>query len=176
MGHLVVPALVNSLEDPKVREAAADALADFGSAARPAIPALIAGLDDVEFATKAAETLGILAIEPQLVIGPLTVALQSTNHELRPAAARALGLFGAEARPAIPALIETLRDPRDPQAQAAAADVLGELRLEPELVIPALTASLQSTNRWLRNLASLSLKQYNSQPKATPTQTEKIKP
>lgn len=166
---VAVPALVASLKNSQIREAAASALLDYDTASRPAVPALLEALNDSEFGAKAAEILGLLALEPFLVVPALTQSLQSTNANLRAAAARALGNFGPLARPAIPALISILRGPEDRWTQAAAADALGELALDPELVIPALTASLQSSNRTLQIAARLALNRFQYHLRNNPT-------
>jgi HEAT repeat protein len=65
--HLVVPALINTLQDsrPEIRCAAARALGQFGDQARPAQPALVNLLSDTDEGTRYAVTNALRAIAPE---------------------------------------------------------------------------------------------------------------
>jgi HEAT repeat protein len=55
---------------------------------------------------KAATVMGVLLLDPELTVPPLTKALKAWTHQMRLAAAQALGRIGPPARAAIPALAE----------------------------------------------------------------------
>ena len=114
------PDLIRILQEernPSVRDAAARALRNFGADAQPAVPALSAALtraldsgDDGDgfHATTLAETLGEIGPPAGTAVPVLIKALQSDHLRVPTAAATALGLIGANARPAIRQLTETL--------------------------------------------------------------------
>ena len=64
----------------------------------------------------------------------LTAALTDENLYVRRDAARAWGAFGAEAREAVPALLERLSD-KEPSVRKAAADALK--KIDPEAAAKA---------------------------------------
>ena len=84
---------------------------------RNKIPKTVPGLlemlrkQDEVYAGEAAEALGALGLEPEVVVPALVQALHAPGQRLRNKAASALGDFGARARSAIPALIECFQDP-----------------------------------------------------------------
>jgi hypothetical protein len=103
-------------------QSALKALADFGPAAEPAIPALVQTLRETltrkdRFYPHEGELIaGALAkIAPRTrsageVIATLAEVVQSEQASRRAGVADALGEFGPAAEPAIPALVQTLRD------------------------------------------------------------------
>lgn len=94
LGPWIVEPLAAALddEDPYVRLHSAQCLERMGAVARPAVPALIAALDDPRLAPQAAMSLG--AIGGPEVLAALLNAVESDGHELRVAAARGLGALG----------------------------------------------------------------------------------
>ena len=93
---------------------------------------------------------------PAFAVPRLIEELGGTPRESRLRAASALSEFGRHARPAIPALVRCLVD-KDSKVAGYAALSLGRLTLEPDMVVPALTNVLQSTNLGLRNCSALAL-------------------
>ena len=55
---------------------------------------------------------------------------------------------------------------RDYKVAAGAAITLGRLRLEPQLVVPALERNLSSTNLAIRNCSALALGEYGENAKS----------
>ncbi len=110
------------------RVSAARALSRIGPDAREAIPALIKATTpmklesdrdsaprdelDVDAAMSAAEALGAMTSDEDVVVPALIRVLESdggrNNHRTREAAARSLGRFGPAARKAVPALKKTV--------------------------------------------------------------------
>jgi HEAT repeat protein len=70
-----------------------------------------------------------------------------------------MGKLGTNALPALPTIIKFLDDP-DPQATYDAAVTLGDLSLNPQLSLPALTSCLQRPDRRLKMLATQSIAQF----------------
>src|SRR5260370_39701474 len=140
-----VPALIEIYEQnsaPSARRAAANALVEIGPSAKKAIPALIksATSTDADVRAFGVYTLGRMALEPERVNPVLIRALHDPDREVRYNAAfglSALAFMGGDAKAAVPALMETLKDSY-PTARAAAAMALGHIHAEPELVVPAL--------------------------------------
>lgn len=81
-----------------------------GPAVRDATPTLIRLLDDKQTSYTAATALGGIGVES---IPVLTHALANNHACARESAARVLGLFGAKAQSAVPALIRCTKDQDD---------------------------------------------------------------
>src|SRR5262249_5970492 len=110
-----VGALIDALhnEVDVVRFHAAIALGDFGSAGRPAVPALIhASLWDEEPAVRLGAAMALWKIDDHrdpLALHVLTGALGDANELICWVAAEWLGQMGPAAREAVPALRQALR-------------------------------------------------------------------
>ena len=129
----VTPLLANMLQDPVpfVRLMAFRALTkvDPQTAAKmDIVPGLVKSLlntpnNVANFGVpmEAANALGDLHLEPDLVVPALVKSLQSDDEELRGDSARALSRFGGLARAAIPALQQALADANADVRQEAAA-------------------------------------------------------
>ncbi len=117
-------ALIKALDDDdkQVWSLAISVIAVLGPEAREAIPVLLKSLETRQPAGRRArdarQTLmrasyALARIGPAS-IPPLIEALRQEDAGLRAGAARALGLLGAEAREAIPLLVNNLADAREP--------------------------------------------------------------
>jgi len=82
----------------------------------------------------------------------------------RRAAAYALGKMGPEAKMAIPALTELLRD-KDTEVRQAAAYALGAMGPEANTAIPALTELLKDEYEQVRKAAAEALKKIKGDKK-----------
>jgi hypothetical protein len=130
-----VPVLAGLLESGSIptRRSAASALGRMGSAALPAVPGLVDGLQhdgDQETRAAAAESLGRIGPKCATTAVP-ALAKAATNDKwpkVRSAALTALGEMGPAAKEAIPVLREALRDP-DGFISLAARNAL--FRVEP---------------------------------------------
>lgn len=164
-----VPALTEIYErdiSPTPRRAAANALVEIGPAAKTAIPALIksAASTNSDVRAFAVYTLGRMALEPELVDPVLINALHDPDREVRYNAAFGLGalaFMGGDGKPAIPALMATLKDSYG-TARAAAAMALGHIHAEPRLVAPALIESLHDPSEFVRAQAAAALGEYGT--------------
>jgi HEAT repeats len=112
IGPAGLPSLMEAVTNKALvaRGHAAYSIHVLGEAARPAVPLLIGHLQDPDVGVGAAATLGLLKMEPALVVPALGENLQNSNYSARCWAAMALRHFGGEARSAVPALLQTLRD------------------------------------------------------------------
>jgi HEAT repeat protein len=140
-----VPALAEALSDKDewVRMNAVIALAGLGTDSRPAIPALIPAMKDDANRTnlgaftftiqeEAAIALGRASAGTHDGVAALSETMQTTpSRSLKRAAARALGLVGAEARDAAP-LLKAMLDDADPALQWTARVALHQIEGEPQ--------------------------------------------
>ena len=115
-----VPALIGLLgnKNPNVRYHAVFALRCLGPIASSALPDLIKCLDDSELTVRsdAVTSMGTIGRQPEKVVPIVIQFLEKYRTDrihreiLCDDAMRALGMFGANAKPAIPNLIEFLND------------------------------------------------------------------
>lgn len=115
--------------DLDVRMASARTLADYGSIASAAVPALTAAASsgDAEVREAAIHALQGIGRDEAKLVGPavpaLADALQNPDARVRRAAAEALGQLGPVARSAAPALQKTVND-TNAEVRGAVADAL----------------------------------------------------
>lgn len=97
--------------DRGVRCEAANALAATGLAAEPHAFQLCRALQDPDFNVRGSATraLGLLAIDPEVVIGELAERLSDEAPAVVTQAVAALSQFGEAAEPAIPEILQALR-------------------------------------------------------------------
>ncbi|HYF65369.1 MAG TPA: HEAT repeat domain-containing protein, partial [Herpetosiphonaceae bacterium] len=119
--------------DTPLRELAAEALGAIGPAAAPAVPRLVALLeDDSAFSdyVRARIPRALARIGDPVAIPALIAAARDPDGQgPGERAIIALGMFGAAARPALPSLLQLLSDPR---CAPATATILGALaRIDP---------------------------------------------
>lgn len=143
-----VPALVKAVADPdpQVRVYAAWALARLSTDAEPAVPALIDMLDDA--AQPAVGPPGwVMASYALGQIGPgavpaLAKAVQSHDPLVCRGAGSALHLIGAEARPAVPALMKVLEEGHSSDTRISAIYALKGIGPEAKAAVPLLIKAL----------------------------------
>jgi hypothetical protein len=138
--------------------AAWSALELLGPEAKEAIPTLIRRLNGpgADGASRAATVLSYLGPD---ALPPLLAALTNHDPNLRSRSARAIANPGRNASPGLPVMIRFLEGTNASLA-AACAYCLGGSRLEPHLVVPALTKALQSLDPWVRTQAAWALGEF----------------
>jgi HEAT repeat protein len=150
MGPGAIPVWIAALEmdRPMAWEAAADALAGMGVAARPAWPLLLERLLDAREGSvpSLAAALGRIGAASGIGVPDLISALESPAAAARRGAAEALGHYGPAASAAGPALLEALAD-ENPSVRRAAALAVVSTRGVPlealaEKAVPVLAACL----------------------------------
>jgi HEAT repeat protein len=118
-----LPANFTSGEAIGRRWLAATAFEILGPSARDATPRLIPLLEDKQTSYTAAIALGGIGVES---IPVLTKALTNSHACARESAARVLGLFGAKAQTAVPALVRCMKD-HDASVRSFAAFALKQV-------------------------------------------------
>jgi HEAT repeat protein len=133
--------LILSLKDksPAVRSAAVSAFFKIGPAGETAVPQLIELLDDKLIAQEAAMTLGRMGVKAKPATPALIRLLKTAEGYERLHAAEALWLIDQDYDTAVPALIESLKDPYLP-ILCDAARVLGKIGPRASAAVPALVA------------------------------------
>jgi HEAT repeat protein len=169
-GAVDVPVLVEALQhhDVRVREWAAVALRDLGTAAQDAVPALIAVLKDPASGIRdwAALALGAVSTDVAEVLPELVRALGDSSMFLRAAAATSLGSLGARAKPAVPDLMNALRD-ENGGVRGRAAVALGRMGPVARDAVPLLLRLLEDREVSVADAASLALEKIIGRPEPT---------
>jgi HEAT repeat protein len=143
----ILPVLREALGDGKtlfVRDTAVKVLNSMGSEARPAIPELIALLQDQKASERwdTPKALGSIGPDPRS-IQALCAALQDSERGIRYDAAVSLGLIGAGNEMVLKSLTDALRDSSG-RVRAGAAASLWKLTGKPGLVITVLIGTLEN--------------------------------
>jgi len=111
-----------------VRQNAVLMLYMMGTNARPAIPALIAVLNDrnPEIRRLSTDALGHIHQEPAVAVPAIMRLVSDADNNVRESAVFALGMFDGEAKVAVPNLLELLSN-RNPEMRMLAADALDRI-------------------------------------------------
>jgi len=146
IGTNALPTLVRMLKtrDINVQQSAETGFSILGSVAAPAIPELAVimhGTNQI-MSLFAATSLG--RIGPPALPG-LMAALTNRDYNLATLGALGISELGSNAIPAVPIFLRDLRS-QNLFARERAADTLGNLALEPETVVPALTNLLNDVS------------------------------
>jgi HEAT repeat protein len=159
-GRLAVPVLIELLRDssPEVRWHAAELLGQAGPAERgdsATQEALVRALqdDDPHVRAVAASSLSVLGGASPAAI-PVLRDMLTTGERL--AALRALTRYGPDAEPAMPRLVELLKD-KDSEVRWRAAMTLGKIGPAARGTVPALVAALQDEDALVREHAAEAL-------------------
>ena len=157
--ELAVPALVDALKRDDDRTFASDALIKFGPAASPAVPDLIALLQEKDpyLPRYVAPVLGAIGPKAQAAKPALVNLLRGTDEQVRLEAANALGKISRDDQPEAVAVATRLLEAEDYSVRTRAAGVLGNAGVAAEPSIAALTKSLDDENEDVRMVAATSL-------------------
>jgi NADPH-dependent curcumin reductase CurA len=113
-------------------------------------------------AERAASSLGCIG---QDSLPTLLAALTNEASPIGYQAGRAIGRMGTNARPALPSLVGLLTITN--RSAAFAAEILGDLKAGPELVVPALTKCLRdSVNPLARYSSARALGQFGGEARS----------
>jgi HEAT repeat protein len=96
-----------------VREGLPGIFVSVGPAGKQAIPCLLRGMTSTNdvLGRNCADALGQMRAHPDLIVPPLINLLHGSSMSVRLNAVEALGMFGTDAKAAIPALSEMLKGP-----------------------------------------------------------------
>ena len=150
MPEIAIPALMREMNETKVAvKEAAKAIAAFGTNAAPAVPGLVEILSTAhpDRASVICSVLGWIHSMPQIAVPALAQQLRGPNDEVRESAVTALGQYGNEALPALPALAEILLKSQDEILGLNAITTITNIHCPPESVIPILIQSLDHPGR-----------------------------
>jgi HEAT repeat protein len=156
-----LPALVDALQeqDPRLRTAALHALARLGElddAAEPAVAELTKLAKSADVVERFNARRALVRIRKNVAhLNLLADLLKEDPAELRGSAADLLGQFGPDAKAAVPALRELLKD-ADAHVRSTAAMALWKINRD-DAVLPALMALLQDRGFEARTAAVYSL-------------------
>ncbi len=144
-----VATLMKQLGDPDVdaRRAAARALGEAGSDAKPAVRALMLALKDRDTFVRrfSAQALGQIGPDAWQAVPTLLAAMNDPRQEVQEAAVTALGKIGSSG---VTALASVVRDPnRDPEVRRKAAGALGQLGPAARPALPTLLEILRGPRR-----------------------------
>lgn len=109
---ICVPALAKTLSDKKasVRQSAAGALGRFGEGAKLAAPHLLDLLKDEEPQVRISAAVALKRIDPRQKDAMHVLLEALADEKVRVEAASAIGSLGADAREAVPALVEAMKE------------------------------------------------------------------
>ncbi len=157
--------------DKELRAARAQlAFEILGPRAHAAVPELSRLTDDSRPSIPARRAILALSCLGEAAVLPLvSLITNETRHlELRLRALESVAWMGTNARAAVPALMQCLKDP-DRDVRCLAAANLGHLKENPGLVVPALTTTMYDADAEVRYYAITALGQFGSEARtATP--------
>ncbi|MDB5289951.1 MAG: putative lyase [Phycisphaerales bacterium] len=151
--------------DPQVRSVAIGALGSLGDAAKPAEKKLIQFVGDPANPYARAAAFVLLRLGPDgrsAAVGYLAKSLSAGSAEARDQAVRALATVGAEARPAVPALVAMLADAGN-ELRIDAAVTLGAIGPDAKSALPALTRMADNRHVDVRSAAVAALAKIDPQ-------------
>ncbi len=131
--------------DSEVKEYAIVALGDVGPSAEAAVPALrnVLSDEDLDVRLKTAKALWQISRQPDDVIPVFTKILENGGDSERCDAAERLKEMGPCAAPALPALVNAVKNDSYEFARCNAAEALGKIGPEAAPAIPALATALE---------------------------------
>jgi RNA polymerase sigma factor (sigma-70 family) len=128
------------------------ALQLFGEKAKSAVPAVVERLKDEDREVRDQAASILPRIDPEGASGPALGEALVKDPELGPKAAWALSQFGAKAKPALPQLVQAVRDREDgSDTRFHALNALHAIKPDARTVLPALTAALKDENFRVRH-------------------------
>ncbi len=129
--------------EPSAHIEAAEELAVLGPAAKDAVPALVAVLDDpdVQVRATAAIALGRIGSDAKDAVGKLIGLLEDATELVRWTALIALGDIGPAASPAVPSVIRKLRDEAE-NVRSGAMFALGRIGPAAAVTVPTVVEFL----------------------------------
>lgn len=153
--------LVTLLRDPApaIRQEAAEVLRTRTEDSASVATALVEALDDLDERVRvaAARSLVRFGKYARVALGKLTEWLESDNADVRKAALAALAGMGADAKPALPAIVATATSPSIEDDKELAKFVSIVLRAIGPDAVPALVAELKSEDAKMRARAARAL-------------------
>jgi len=159
-----IPALIEALRyegtfaiQERVRSHAAGALAERGTAAEAAIPALVQTIKtDPEYGVRLSSASALGSLGPKGAEA-LRLLLHTIGDEDRWGVVHSLGKMGPLGAVAVSELVKVLKSDPDWKLRQAAAEALGRIGLDARAAVPALIRALRDENEHVRYHAIQSL-------------------
>src|SRR4028118_767336 len=157
-----IASLIEKLKTNDERELDA-AIEKLGEIGEPAIPALMAALQDknLQVRRSAADVLRQIG---RPAIPALAKALKNSDAGVRRDAASALGDIGAEAKTALAQLVPLLKD-SDAKVRSSAASALESIGAEAKIALPQLVPLLKDSDAKVRSSAASALGSLGAEAK-----------
>ena len=157
-----IASLIEKLKSNDGRELDA-AIEKLGEIGEPAIPALMAAVQDknLQVRRSAADVLRQIG---RPAIPALAKALKDSDANVRSSAAYVLGGIGAEAKTALPQLVPLLKD-SDANVRSSAASALGTIGAEAKTAVPQLVSLLKDSDANVRSNAASALEGIGAEAK-----------
>ncbi len=168
-GKDVVPLVVRYVDDPAISRYALDVLAAIGPDAAEVAPVLARTSVARDDASVRLETIACMG---PAALGEFQRILDERDASIRWRAVEALGAFGPDDVDVVALLVRETKDP-ERIARSVAIDMLAHRTAFPEVVVPALTASLGDEDVTLRRMAARSLQAFG--PAAAPAVTALVR-
>ena len=149
----------------------ADALAVFGAAAQPAVPALRLAGREKDPELRAHVSLALLKIAPKTpgALEPLFKNLDERDVQVRREALWTIQSLGTNAVSAIPALVEKSRHDPDREVRGSAMDIIQQMHFINDDLMAAMTENLADTNTETATASARILSQFlESSPQVFP--------
>jgi HEAT repeat protein len=168
----IVPVLIEALKDKNklVRRPAPEWIVQLPPVLRkPAIPALIDALNDVDLPTRTwvATALGQIGPDAKDAVPKLVLAMHDQDRDLRRAAMSALGGIGPAAKDAVPLLIDRFQREKDRFERCHIPLILGQIGPVTPEVLPILLTALKDPEFNTRNFAAMALGNMKSKEAAS---------
>ena len=157
-----IASLIEKLKTNDGRELDA-AIEKLGEIGEPAIPALMAALQDKNLQVRRS-AVEVLKQIGRPAIPALVKALKDSDAKVRSNAAYVLGGIGAEAKTALPQLVPLLKD-SDAKVRRKAAYALGSMGAEAKTALPQLVPLLQDSDAKVRTNAASALGSMGAEAK-----------
>jgi HEAT repeat protein len=192
LAQKAVPVLTAALQDPdtRVRACAAEALAETGPLAEPAVLDLVKLLqNDEDRDVRLQSTLALHNIGPgaKAAVPVLVGKLRSEKDDgVRVNTAAALGMIHSDPEMVVPALVETFLNDKHPDARRCAMMSISQFGADAKLAVPLLEkalknsetrkteASSQSINQMLSRLKQMAKSEKGSPEALQPTSRESL--
>ena len=146
-------------EDAASRLAAVRAFGELGAKAAPAVPLLVAKLDDLSMQMTVMETLGKIGPASAPAVPRLLEIADKNGNDVKAAALTAFAGIGREAAAALPQIYAALRDPSS-ELRTPAVPALASVESDEAKVIAALTAALGDETGRVRRPAAQALARF----------------
>jgi HEAT repeat protein len=162
-----VPQILEALNtgNKNVRAGLVDALGRIGPAAVPHLVEAVDHTDTLTVRLGAITALGYIHARPEVSIPCLVRALANKASEVRRVAIFAIQRFEQAAEEAVPDLAAiAIKDP-DAEVRVAAVNILGHVRLKPEISVPCLIKALADDRSDVRREATVALARFGSDAK-----------